>query len=193
MRLSERVESERRRRLAGDLQQPGTPVESPPDLPGRRNGSVVCVQGDGGLQATVGALQTIAHHRLPLKLFVFNNKGYLGIKRSQSSDFEGRKVGTDPKSGFSCPSAVKLGEAHGLTTDFIGNHQALREVIRKTLKQSGPVVVEVMLDPMQPIAPQVVRRLSENGTQLYSPLEVMTPPLPRETLQKEMIVSLVDE
>ncbi len=64
---------------------------------------VVAVTGDGSLQMNLQELQTLVHYRLPVKLFVWNNGGYLSIRASQSKLFEGRFIGTDAASGVSFP------------------------------------------------------------------------------------------
>ena len=54
---------------------------------------VVCLAGDGSLQMNIQELQTVAHNRLPVKLFVLNNSGYISIRQTQEAFFEGRYVG----------------------------------------------------------------------------------------------------
>ena len=73
---------------------------------GRR---VICLAGDGSLQLNIQELQTVAHHRLPIKFFVLNNGGYLSI-RSTQKNFFGRMMGESPSSGVSFPDFVKVGE-----------------------------------------------------------------------------------
>jgi len=48
-------------------------------------------------------LQTVVHHRLPIKLFVLNNDGYLSIRLSQKSFF-GRLTGEGPSPGCHSPT-----------------------------------------------------------------------------------------
>jgi acetolactate synthase-1/2/3 large subunit len=46
---------------------------------------VVCLAGDGSLQMNIQELQTVAHHRLPIKLFVLSNDGYISIRQTQDA------------------------------------------------------------------------------------------------------------
>ena len=55
----------------------------------------------------------MVHHRLPIKIFVLNNGGYLSI-RSTQNNFFGRLVGESPSSGVSFPDFVKVAEAYGI-------------------------------------------------------------------------------
>ena len=49
-----------------------------------------------------------------IKLFIFNNDGYLMIKHTQKAIMDGRYSGTDRKSGVSCPDFTKLAAAFDL-------------------------------------------------------------------------------
>ena len=42
-------------------------------------------------------LATIMHHKIPMKIFIFNNGGYLTIKQTQILGFKGRIMGADKK------------------------------------------------------------------------------------------------
>ena len=44
---------------------------------GRRR--TICLSGEGGLMLNIQELATVMHHRLPIKLFILNNGGYLTI------------------------------------------------------------------------------------------------------------------
>ncbi|MBV9406690.1 MAG: thiamine pyrophosphate-binding protein, partial [Acidobacteriaceae bacterium] len=49
---------------------------------GHEGKRVVCLAGDGSIQMNLQELQTVAHHQLPIKIFVLNNGGYLSIRLS---------------------------------------------------------------------------------------------------------------
>jgi acetolactate synthase-1/2/3 large subunit len=53
----------------------------------------ICVDGDGGLQLNIQELATIAHLKLPIKLFVLNNRGYASIRATQQNFFGGPNIG----------------------------------------------------------------------------------------------------
>ena len=42
-------------------------------------------------------LATVMHNKIPLKIFIFNNGGYLTIKQTQILGFKGRIMGADKK------------------------------------------------------------------------------------------------
>jgi acetolactate synthase-1/2/3 large subunit len=152
---------------------------------------LVCVHGDGGLQLNVQELQTVWHHQLPIKLFVFSNEGYTSIKHTQTQYFDGHFVGTNPASGLSCPDTLKIAAGFQIPAIRVENHSTLRQAIRQALDTEGPIVVDILLHPMQPIEPRVRSERLPDGRMVSKPLEDMYPYLDRELFYKEMIVKPV--
>ena len=155
---------------------------------GRR---VICLAGDGSLQMNIQELQTIAHHRWPIKLFVLNNGGYLSIRQTQSSFF-GLQVGATPESGVSFPDHVALARAYGLHATRLDRPDFAAE-LRRVLTSPDPEVCEVMLDRNQPFEPKLTSRRLPDGRMVTSPLEDMAPFLSREELSANMIVPTLEE
>lgn len=149
---------------------------------------VVCLAGDGSLQMNLQELQTLVHYKLPVKLFVLNNNGYVSIRQTQDSFFEGRYVGRGPESGVSFPDVVRVAGAYGLPAYRIDTHKNLESQISKVLQVQGPALCEVILDPEQNFAPRVSSEKKPDGTIVSKPLEDMYPFLPREEFFDNMIV-----
>lgn len=145
---------------------------------------VVSVNGDGGLQMNLQELQTIIHNKLNMKVFVFNNDGYLSIKHTQTNFFNGHLVGSDPKSGLSCPDSIKLGKAYGFKTFRIRNHKETDKVIKKAMETQGPVLVEVLIAPMQPYYPKVTSKRFPDGHFESQPLDNMWPFLSEDEMNE---------
>lgn len=154
---------------------------------------VVCLAGDGSLQMNIQELQTLAYHKLPIKLFVLNNNGYLSIKQTQDTFFEGRRVACDPNSGVSFPDILKVANAYGLPTEKIDNHDGMREKIRQILETTGPAVCEVKLLPEQKFSPRVASEKRPDGRIVSKPLEDMAPFLDRGEFKENMIIELLPE
>ena len=71
--------------------------EQYPDY-GKRD--ILLLTGDGSLQMNLQELQTIIHHRLPIKIFVINNGGYHSIRQTERNFFgEQKLVGIGSDSG----------------------------------------------------------------------------------------------
>ncbi|MEI8310257.1 MAG: thiamine pyrophosphate-binding protein [Verrucomicrobiota bacterium] len=152
---------------------------------------VICLAGDGSLQMNIQELQTVAHHRWPIKLFVLNNGGYLSIRQTQSNFF-GLEVGATPASGVSFPDPLKLAQAYGLNASRIEGPD-FTEALRRVLASPDPEVCEVMLDRTQTFEPKLTSRRLPDGRMVSSPLEDMAPFLSRDELRENMIVPLAEE
>ena len=149
---------------------------------------VVCLAGDGSLQMNIQELQTMAHHKLPIKLFVLNNYGYSSIRQTQDTFFGGRHTACDPDTGVSFPDVIKVAKAHCLPTDRITKHAGMREKIEKVLRSGGPVVCEVMLSPDQKFMPRASSKKMDDGRIVSAPLEDMYPFLDREEFKGNMLI-----
>ena len=55
-------------------------------------------------------LATVMHNKIPLKIFIFNNGGYLTIKQTQILGFKGRIMGADKKVVYHFKIIVKSQE-----------------------------------------------------------------------------------
>jgi len=150
---------------------------------GRR---VICLAGDGSIQLNIQELQTLAHHRLPVKVFALNNNGYLSIRTTQTNFF-GRLVGESPRSGVSFPDMVKVGGAYGLFS-FRIERADFEATIRRALETPGPVLAEVMLDPAQSFEPRISSKQLLNGRIVSAPLEDMYPFLDRTELLDNLLI-----
>ena len=146
----------------------------------------ILVTGDGSVQFNIHELATISYYNLPIKIFVFNNKGYKSIRDTQNNYFEGRLVGADKTSGVISPNLKTLAQAYGLHYDYIKNNEMIIGKIKKSLKLKGPTIFEVNINPDQPRIPRVSSIKKPDGTIESRPLEDMFPFLPREELKKNM-------
>jgi acetolactate synthase-1/2/3 large subunit len=111
--------------------------------------SLICCEGDGSLMMNIQELQTVLHHNLPLKLFIFNNNGYYSIRNTHVKFFS-KISAADPSSGVSLPDYSKLIPAWGLAYERINNDGELNK-LQRVLTHNGPIVCELMLDPSQPL------------------------------------------
>ena len=153
---------------------------------GNVRGRTVCVTGDGSLQMNIQELQTMVTYRLPLKLFVIENDGYLSIKTTQKSFFNGHFTGSNPQSGVVCPSLSRLAAAYGIPYISVSqNGLPLAEAIARTLATSGPVICEVHIHPEQTLLPKSASFMDrQTGRMMSAPLEKMAPFMADDLQQK---------
>lgn len=153
----------------------------------------ICIEGDGSLQLNIQELQTLLYYKLPIKLFVYNNEGYLSIRLTQKNLFGGNFVASNKESGVSCPDLLKIGKAYGIKTEKIDSHKGMDEKIKNVLSYPGSIICEVMLSPSMEFLPKSSSKKLSDGSIISAALEDMYPFLTREELEKNMIGPLEDK
>jgi len=147
---------------------------------------VVCVTGDGSFQFNIQELSTISYYDLPIKLFVFNNKGYKTIRDTQTSLFDGRFVGSNETSGVKNPNFKLIASAYDLTYGYIKNNSEIAEKVKEALEVKGPTLYEVNVAFDQMRAPRASSYRRGDGKLESRPLEDMFPFLSREEFYENM-------
>lgn len=160
------------------------------DADGKRS-PVVCMAGDGSIQMNLQELQTLATHRLPVAIFLYNNQGYHSIRQTQRAFFPDNIVGCGLESGLGFPDFEKLCAAYGIPYRRVAAHAHMAEGIAATLAaaQAGPSFCEVMLDLEQGFAPKLSSRRLEDGRMITSPLEDLAPFLSRDELAESLLIA----
>lgn len=156
-----------------------------------KKSDVIGVTGDGSFMMNLQELQTIVHYNLPVKLFVWNNEGYLSIRTTQKKFFEGREIGTDYESGVSIPNISKVVQSFGIEYVYADSSN-LEDAITHTLNYDGPIVCEVICEKWQEVVPTLMGKKNDDGTITAKPLEDMYPFLPRDEFYGNMIVNPLD-
>lgn len=150
-------------------------------------GRTILVTGDGSLQMNIQELQTIVTNKLPIKIFVLENEGYLAIKTTQNSFFKGHFTGSDPKSGVECPDLEKIASAYGIPYRNVSeNGTILTEAIKETLDSDGPMICEIHMHPLQTLFPKSASFMDKNGKMSSAPLDKMAPFMP-DDLQDQCV------
>jgi len=152
---------------------------------------VVTITGDGSFQQNIQDLQTIVHYKLPVKIFVINNEGYLSIRQTQTRFFNARFVGEGTSSGVSFPSIRKISAAYGIRYIKL-TYANLSNGIEQALKDNSPVICEVEALSDQLVIPTNTAEIGPAGIMVSKPLEDMYPFLDRKTFAAEMIVKPVE-
>ena len=155
-----------------------------------KSGEVLCLNCDGGMMMNLQELQTIVHHGLPIKIFVFNNDGYLMIKHTQKALFKGHYSGTDRRSGVSCPDFSAVADAFGLPSFRIRTWDDFDAVIPQVQAHDGPLICEVFMHPEQLFVPKLSLAIQEDGSLVSPPLEDLSPLLPRDEMERAMLVGM---
>ncbi len=156
---------------------------------GKKN--TIGIVGDGSLQMNIQELQTIKHNKLPVKLFVWNNGGYLSIRGAQKNRFNGRYLGSSEESGVTMPELKKIADAYGIKYVQIQKISDASRIITDVLQSIEPVICEVMCKYDEWILCTWSKQTLPDGKVIPMPNEDMVPLLDREDFYKEMIVKPV--
>lgn len=148
---------------------------------------IILITGDGSIQMNIQELQTIVHHKIPIKIFLINNNGYLAIRITQSNFFK-KQYGIDSNSGISFPDMQKIAKAYGIPSIRINNQKNLKQKLKKVLDTKGPYLCEIMMPPNQELIPKLKTKADAKGRLSLSPLEDMYPFLPRKEFLKNLYI-----
>lgn len=152
----------------------------------------ICLTGDGSIQMNLQELQTIVFHKLPIKIFVVNNQGYHSMRQTEGNLFpEYTKVGIGPESGdLSFPEMKKIAAAYGIPYMSASCNKEIPDVVDRMLAAEGYAMCEIFVDINQKFEPKSATKKLPDGTLVSPPLEDLAPFLPREELEKIMIIPM---
>ncbi|WP_420134741.1 thiamine pyrophosphate-binding protein [Rhodopseudomonas sp.] len=143
-------------------------------------GGVTCIIGDGGLMLTLGEMALLARHRLPLRLFLFNNHGHGIQKQTLETWLDANYVGVDAPSGLSFVDFAKVAEAMDLPVITISRSGDIAAQLADVYARKGPVFCNVEINPAQKLYPVL---------KFGAPLESQLPSIDDELIAREMIVA----
>jgi len=147
----------------------------------------IVITGDGSLQMNIQEFATIKHNKLPIKVFIFNNNGYLLIRHTQRNFMDDRFVGESPKTGVWCPDSLEIAKAYGIKAFRINDVKEVDDRIREVLSCNEPVICDVMTPEWQLLIPRVSSDKTPDGKLISREYSDMFPYLPRDEYQKNMI------
>lgn len=142
---------------------------------------IICITGDGSFQMNIHELQTIVHHKIPAKIFVINNQGYLAIRTTQRNFFQSRFIGEGKNSGVSFPNTEKIAKAYGIKYFQIKNNGQLKTKVKAVLDYKNTCICEVLCPKWQDILTVSSKKMPD-GKMISLPIDDMFPFLP----EKEM-------
>lgn len=135
---------------------------------------ILCIIGDGGLMMCLEELGTVRRHNLPIKIFLFNNRGHGIQKQTIDTWLKSHYAAVDEATGLYFPDYKKIAEGFQIPYQRISNHQNLRDRIRDALRYPGPVFCDVEIIENQKIIPML---------KFGSGLQDLDPKLPPEELE----------
>ena len=117
------------------------------------NWPICCFAGDGGFQMTEFEMATAAIHKLPIKIFVMDNK-YLGMVRQWQDMFYSKRYSSVSMEGN--PDFVKLAEAYGIKGLRIKRSADAERIIQKAFEYNeGPVLIHCECEEEDNVFPMI--------------------------------------
>jgi acetolactate synthase-1/2/3 large subunit len=144
--------------------------------------TVVAITGDGGFQLNLQELQTVFHHRLPIKIVLINNGCYGMVRQFQEQYFNSRFQST--VIGYSCPDFQDVVSAYKIKSLKISTNSEISGALESIFEDMRPIFLEVAIDRSCKVMP----KLSVNR-----PVEDQEPLLSRDELEENMIVETLQE
>jgi len=115
---------------------------------------VVMIAGDGGFQINIQELQTVVHHRIPVKMIILNNRCCGMVRQFQQSYFDERYQST--LWGYSAPDFVQVAQAYGIAGRTVRSPVEVQPVLEAMwLDPKAPFILQVMIDTFTNVYPKI--------------------------------------
>ncbi len=127
----------------------------------RDRGQVLCLHADGGMMMNLQELQTILHHKLPVKIIVYENQGYQMLKDTQDGAGYERAGVEEPD--ISLPPFVQIAYALGIAAGEIRTWAHFHRLMPSFFESKDPALI-VYHFPPTPLLPKLLPIRNADGT-----------------------------
>ena len=142
------------------------------------NKRTVVIAGDGGIQMNIQELEVINRRKLPIKIFVLNNKNLGMVRQFQELYFNKKYLGTIDD--YSVPNFVDITKAYGIKARKIDNISKLEIELKDIFSSNEPELINIELPvEMTTVEPKLI---------VNKPIEDMHPFISKDELSSLMII-----
>lgn len=113
-----------------------------------------CITGDGGFQMNIQELETVKRERLPIKIFILNNRVLGKISETQHFDMDNRFANTALSGGYSVPDFVKISEAYGIKAAKLNSYEELSHYAN-WIADEDPCLFDISLPEESFLTPKI--------------------------------------
>ena len=113
---------------------------------------VIDVAGEASVLMNIQEMSTVAQYRLPVKVFIINNK-YMGMVRQWQEFFHGGRYSETYMDGL--PDFVRLAESFGAVGLRATKPDEVDGVIEEMIAVDKAVIVDVVVDPDENVYPMI--------------------------------------
>ena len=147
-----------------------------------RNRLVLCIAGDGSIQMNTQELATAVVAKLPVKVFIINNRFHGMVRQWQDLFYEGRYASSYLDE---TPDFVKLAEAYGAAGLRIKTPNEVDDGIREAISIDKPVFIDVPVYQFENCYPMIPAGGSNHEMILEDPPELQQRQAPGAKGKKE--------
>lgn len=115
---------------------------------------VILVNGDGGMMLNIQELATVANHKLPIKIILFENDGY-GMIKGTYTNMKMERVGVDRNSGLKLPDFEEVARAFGIRSRSANTWDEINSGLNEMFMHKGPFLLQIHIDPEQAYFPKL--------------------------------------
>ena len=113
-----------------------------------------CITGDGGFQMNIQELETVKREKLPIKIFILNNRVLGKISETQHFDNDDRFANTTKSGGYTVPSFNKIAEAYGIKAASLESYGELDEY-NDWIEDNEPCLLDISLPEKSLLTPKI--------------------------------------
>ncbi len=133
---------------------------------------VIDIAGEASIQMTMQEMATAVQYRLPVKVFILNNR-FMGMVRQWQQLFHGSRYSESYSE--SLPDFVKLAEAFGATGIRAQKPEELDGAIRCMFETDGPVIFDCVVHKIGNVYPMIPAGAAHNEMMLGDEAENLDP------------------
>ena len=116
------------------------------------NKKVICFVGDGSIQMNIQELMTIILYKLPVKIFVIDNRRLAMVSQFQKIVWK-----SDPTTGNKInPDFADIARSYGLKGLKVQKPSELKGIVSRALNEKGPVLVHCIVDSKEDVVPMLL-------------------------------------
>ncbi len=148
--------------------------------------ALFAITGDGSAQMNIQELATLKTNNIPLKLFIYQNHGYMLIRHNQHNYMNDRFLGVGTDSGVETPDFVKVAQAYGLKAYKIEKEKELETILPEVIASKEPVVCEIICQEFAPIIPRIASKVMPDGSLKAAEFDDLCPFLLEDEYEKSL-------
>ena len=142
------------------------------------NKRTVVIAGDGGIQMNIQELEVINRRKLPIKIFVLNNKNLGMVRQFQELYFDKKYLGTIDD--YSVPNLVDIAKAYAIKARKIDDISKLEIELKDIFSSNEPELINIELPvKMTTVEPKLI---------VNKPIEDMHPFISKDELSSLIII-----